>query len=70
MASSKVTPNVVKSSIYISIQSCDISAKILITTHWNVVGALHKPNGKIEYAKVPHGHVNLVLSWSSRAILI
>ena len=43
---------------------------MLITSRWNVVGALHKPDGKIEYEKVHHGHVNVVFSWSSRAILI
>jgi len=62
MASSEVTPNVVKSSVYISMQSCDISTKILIIAHWNVAGALHRSNGKIKYAKLPHGHVNVVFS--------
>jgi hypothetical protein len=35
---------------------------------WNVAGALHNPKGNTRYAKVPQGHVNVVLSWSSRAI--
>ena len=70
MASSNMTPNVVKSSIYISIQSCDISTKMLIKTCWNVARALYKSNGKIEYEKVAHGHVNVVFSWSLGVILI
>lgn len=64
MAYSKVNSDVVKSSIYIFIQSCDISTKMLITARQNVSKALHKPNGKIEHAKVPHGHVNIVFSLS------
>ena len=65
-----MNPDDMKSSMYISMQAYDISTKMLITTLWNVTRALQRPNGKTEYAKVPHGHVNLVLSWSLGAMLI
>jgi hypothetical protein len=35
---------------------------------WNVARELQKPKGNTRYSKVPQGHVNLVLSWSFRAI--
>jgi hypothetical protein len=36
----------------------------------NDVGALHRPNDIHLYAKVPYGHVNVVLLWSSGWIRI
>lgn len=36
--------------------------KILIKTIWNVAGALHKLKGRVEYEKVPYGHVKVVFS--------
>jgi hypothetical protein len=37
---------------------------MLKITLWNVARALHNPKGNTQYAKVPQGHVNVVLSWS------
>ena len=60
-SASKVVSYVVKSSVYFHTFSIYVR-KILITTLWNVVEALHKPKGKTEYAKVPHWHVKVFFS--------
>jgi hypothetical protein len=43
-----------------------IRSENIATMHLqNDAGALHSPNDIHLYAKVPYGHVNLVLLWSS-----
>ena len=52
----------VKSSMKISITSSARSENIDIMHLWKVPGALHKPNGILQKAKVPNGHVKVVFS--------
>ncbi|RDY13618.1 hypothetical protein CR513_01431, partial [Mucuna pruriens] len=47
----------VKSSMNTSMQSCSKSEKMLIIQRWNVLGALHNPNGMRVYTKVPNGQL-------------
>ena len=41
-----------------------------MTSHWNVAGALHSPNGITTHTKVPQGVVNAVLCTYPNAIAI